>query len=57
MDENTAWTNFVSTGSVRDYLTYCEVKLGYPQGYYNHNTEAIYENRHGGTDTDRTDNR
>ena len=57
MDENTAWMNFVSTGSVEDYLTYCEAKLGYPQGYYNRTTEASYENQYRGPDIDRTDYR
>lgn len=54
MDEHTAWINFVSTGSVKDYLTYREIKLGYPQGYY---TEDTYENQYRRTDTDRTDDR
>ena len=28
MDENTAWENFVRTGSVSDYLNYCRIRLG-----------------------------
>ena len=56
MDENTAWMNFVSTGRVEDYLTYCEVKASV-QNCRSQNTEDLYENQYRRTDSDRTDNR
>lgn len=48
MDEKDAWTNFVATGSVLDYLKYSSIKNGNPQ-------EAPYESQHGRTDNKRTD--
>lgn len=57
MDENTAWMNFVSTGSVMDYLTYCEAKTTSAQCCRNNITEEVYENQYRRTDSDRTDNR
>lgn len=55
MDEFSAWTNFVSTGRVEDYLAYCKVKL---QGSAEcKNSEDVYENKYERTDTQRTDYR
>ncbi|MDD6488537.1 MAG: hypothetical protein PUG48_01810 [Clostridia bacterium] len=56
MDENTAWMNFVSTGKIEDYLTYCEVKSS-AQNCRNQNTEEVYENQYRRTDINRTDYR
>ncbi len=55
MDENTAWQNFVETGSVSDYLAYCKIKLGYPSREEHDSSEEFYEDGYGSSDTDRPD--
>ncbi len=55
MDENTAWQNFVKTGSVSDYLDYCTAKLGYPVQYVHKDSEVSYENEHRRTYPERND--
>ena len=44
MDEFSAWTNFVSTGRVEDYLEYCKVKL--QNSAECKASEDVYENNH-----------
>lgn len=50
-DENTAWLNFALTGSVEDYLIYCERKHSDLTG------DAENENRDKGTCFDGTERR
>lgn len=52
MDENTAWSRFVMTGRVSDYLNYCRVKLGYPPEDTEPSTEDDNENEYRGSDFD-----
>lgn len=58
MDENTAWRNFVQSGSVSDYLTYCRIRLGCPpigeQEDDAQQPEAHHENQYRGTGIDLT---
>lgn len=56
MDEKTAWKNFASTGSVSDYLKYCQAKNQTEQNnqFQNISSEGSYDN-YRGTDTQRTE--
>ena len=55
MDEKTAWENFISTGSVIDYIKYKQIKnevsVNYPE---NISAEGFYD-KNRGTDTQRTE--
>lgn len=53
MDEKTAWANFVSTGSVIDYLEYREIK----ESHIKPPQEEIYANQHRRTDYHGTEYR
>ncbi len=50
MDEKTAWENFTASGSVSDYLKYCQTKklLSQPE-FQNISSEGFYD-QNGGTD-------
>ncbi|MGN0537426.1 MAG: hypothetical protein ACI4M3_05575 [Acutalibacteraceae bacterium] len=52
MDEDTAWRNFISSGSVADYLVYCTAKRQAATHAEEHN-----ENQHGRSDFEGTNNR
>ncbi len=55
MDEKTAWENFVSSGSVLDYLKYCETKNDINKNeFQNISSEGSYD-KHGRSDTKRTE--
>ncbi len=53
MDETTAWKNFVQSGSVNDYLTYCRIRLGCPPTEENREeSEDMHENDYRGSGPD-----
>ncbi len=54
MDENTAWSRFVMTGRVSDYLNYCRIKLGYPPQETETATEDDHENEYRGSGSDES---
>lgn len=55
MDEKTAWENFVSSGSIMDYLKYCESKNTISQNEWkNISSEGFYD-KHGGADIKGTE--
>lgn len=55
MDEKTAWENFVSTGSVRDYLNYCQAKVISQSQCQQTTSEDSYELQYRGTNIKGTD--
>ena len=57
MDENSAWKKFTVTGSIEDYLAYCQTKTAVNAECINSSSEDIYENQYRGTDTDGTNSR
>lgn len=55
MDEKTAWENFASTGSVADYIKYCQIKnQTRPNQFENISSGGTYDDNRG-TDTQRTE--
>ncbi len=51
MDEDAAWQNFMSSGSVQDYLLYRQAKNCIRQKYFPYEPEEENEVQHRGSDT------
>lgn len=52
MDEDKAWKNFASSGSIADYLVYCTAKREAAA-----HAEEKHENQYGRSDFEGTNNR
>ena len=57
MDEKTAWENFTSSGSVADYLKYCQVKNEISQNKVENISSGGFYDQNRRSDTQRTEYR
>ena len=55
MDEKTAWENFTSSGSVADYLRYCEIKNEISQNKFENISSGGFYDKNRRSDTKRTE--
>ena len=55
MDEKTAWENFTSSGSVADYLKYCQVKNEISQNKVENISSGGFYDKNRRSDTKRTE--